>query len=74
MLQCEDVLKAADHIERMEAERDALRDALKPFAMAWGIASATGITRMAYLADIARGEVAGVHFQCARAALGKAKP
>ena len=52
----------------------AMEEALMPFAAAWGIATATGISRMAYLSDIARGEVSGVHFMRARAALGKATP
>ena len=61
-----------------EAERDALKAALseavgviRPFATAWKIATASGLTGMGQLGTLARGETVGIHFMRARAFLAR---
>lgn len=50
-------------------ENRRLREALRPFASAWGIAQASGLTDMSRLGALARNETASVYFMRARAAL-----
>ena len=64
-----DLCTTDERVRALEAENARLRGALKPFASAWDIASASGDTAMSRLAPIARSETAGVHFMRARAAL-----
>lgn len=53
----------------LRAEVERLRSALKPFASAWRIARASGLTSMMQLGQLARNEVAAVSFLRASAAL-----
>lgn len=53
----------------LRAEVERLRAALKPFASAWRIARASGLTSMVVLGQLARNEVAAVSFLRASAAL-----
>ena len=53
----------------LRAEVERLRAALKPFASAWRIARAGGLTSMVALGQLARNEVAAVSFLRASAAL-----
>ena len=53
----------------LRAEVERLRAALKPFASAWRIARAGGLTSMVVLGQLARNEVAAVSFLRASAAL-----
>lgn len=67
---CVDTLRALSAaLAEARAENEMLRDALYPFGIAWGVALKTGITSMSHLSAMARNEIAGVHFQRARAAL-----
>ena len=50
-------------------ENRRLREALRPFASAWGIAQASGLTDMSRLGALARNEIASVYFMRARSAL-----
>ena len=69
ILSCEVVLQAADALEAQAEENRRLREALRPFASAWGIAQASGLTDMSRLGALARNETASVYFMRARAAL-----
>ena len=53
----------------LRAEVERLRSALIPFASAWRIARASGLTSMVVLGQLARNEVAAVSFLRASAAL-----
>lgn len=64
-----DVEAAADLITALAEENQRLREALRPFASAWGIAQASGLTDMSRLGALARNETASVYFMRARAAL-----
>lgn len=64
-----DVEAAADLITALAEENRRLREALRPFASAWGIAQASGLTDMSRLGALARNETASVYFMRARAAL-----
>ena len=64
--------------EAAEAERDALKAELaeavgviRPFATAWKIATASGLTGMGQLGTLARGETVGIDFMRARAFLAR---
>ena len=62
-----DIARATEADLRAEVER--LRSALIPFASAWRIARAGGLTSMVLLGQLARNEVAAVSFLRASAAL-----
>lgn len=64
-----DVLAAADLITAQAEENRRLREALRPFASAWEIAQASGLTDMSRLGALARNETASVYFMWASAAL-----
>ena len=61
--------EAADAITAQAEENRRLREALRPFASAWGIAQASGLTDMSRLGALARNEIASVYFMRARSAL-----
>ena len=58
-----------DALKDLRAEVERLRSALIPFASAWRIARAGGLTSMVGLGQLARNEVAAVSFLRASAAL-----
>ena len=66
MLRC-DLTEAQATIEAQAAELARLREALQPFASAWRIAQASGLTSMVQLGSLARNEVAAVAFMKAAA-------
>lgn len=60
-------MDAADALEAQAAELARYREALQPFASAWSIAQASGLTGMSQLGSLARNEVAAVAFMKAAA-------
>jgi len=64
-----DVEAAVDLITAQSEENRRLREALRPFASAWGIAQASGLADMSSLGALARKETAAVYFMWASAAL-----
>lgn len=60
-------MDAADALEAQATELARYREALQPFASAWRIAQASGLTGMSQLGSLARNEVAAVAFMKAAA-------
>ena len=61
--------EAAARIEQLEAQLSAAAKAIRPFAAAWGIATASGLTGIGQLGFLACAETSGLDFMRAHAAL-----